>query len=342
MGRLQKERGLDRVPLANRGRTVVVYERGVVFCTGHADRDPGVEIGVTETLGVRSILTVPLRVGNEIRGVLGAVSSRPDHFSTEDQRFFETAAQWVGVIAHRAELVEAMRQTAADEARRLAADELMTALAHELGNYLAPLKGRIDVLRRRLEREGRARDEEDIYEAAQAVSRLQQLVTQLLDSARLDAGLFSLALQPVDLVPLIEQVVQDMGGSWPALETRLADELEVQADPVRIAEVLVNLLTNAIQYSPDEAPILLTATAEQRADGPWAVVRIQNEGRVIDPDLLPHLFDRFVSGGQSGGLGLGLYLARRIVEAHGGVISVDARAEQGTTFVVAVPCRSPD
>jgi signal transduction histidine kinase len=224
----------------------------------------------------------------------------------------------------------------------VAADELIATLAHDLGNYLTPLKGRLDVLRRRCEREGRSRDREDLSEASHAVSHIQQLVTQLLDSARLDQGLFSLSLQPLDLVPLIDEVVQVMRGSWPAIETRLADELEVQGDPVRLAEVLGNLLTNASQHCPDGAPIVLTATAEERESGHWAVVRIQNHGGVIDPELLPRLFDRFAAGGQSTGLGLGLYLARRIVEAHGGTLSVDSASTTGTTFSVSLKCRTPE
>ncbi|HLJ69210.1 MAG TPA: helix-turn-helix domain-containing protein [Chloroflexota bacterium] len=112
MGRLQHQTGLDRLPLANRGRTVEVYESGTPYSTGQADHDPGVTVGVVETLGVRSLCAVPLRVDGTINGVLAAESRQPDRFSPDEQEFFVATAHWVGMVAHRAQLVEAMTHRA--------------------------------------------------------------------------------------------------------------------------------------------------------------------------------------------------------------------------------------
>lgn len=339
MGRRQHEIGLHVLPIANRGREVEVYETGKVFCTGDARNDPHISVGAKETLGVRSMLAVPLWVEGTIRGVLVAESAQRDLFTEDDEHFLTTVARWVGLIAGRAELNEAMRQTVAQESRRVVADELITALAHDLGNYLTPLKGRIDILHRRLSRDGRERDLEDTQAAARAVSSIQKMVSRLLDVSRLDQGLFSLSLQPVDLANLVEEVAAAMRASWDALEVRAPDELEVEADPIRVREVVVNLITNAMHHSPDGAPIILSAGAEHRTDGEWAVVSVRDEGPGIAPDLLPHLFERFSAGVCSSGLGLGLYLSHRLIEAHGGTLTVESSVGHGATFCLALPCR---
>jgi len=339
MGRLQVESGLDRVPLANRERIAQVYETGEVFCTGDAKRDPHIALGVRETLGVQSVLALPLRVNGTIQGVLAAESAQRHRFSDEDQHFFIAASQWVAMIAHRAELAEAMRQTAAEAARREAADEVIEALAHDLGNILTPLKGRLDLLQRRLGQGGQERELQHAREASRSVTGIQQLVTRLLNVSRLDHGLFALALQPVDLSQLLEEVVEELRPTWSDLVLRVGDVREVDGDPVRLREVLVNLVTNAIQYSPEGAPITIAAGNEHRENGAWVVVSITDEGPGIPADVLPHIFERFGGGHGERGMGLGLYLSRRLVETHGGTLTVETAVGRGTTFWLALPTR---
>ena len=169
MRRRQHALGLDRLPLANGGRTVEVYQTGQPYLTGRADQDPGVLPGVVRELGVRSMIVVPLDVAGARRGVLSAASGQPNHFGERDLRFLETVADWVAMVAHRAELVERVAAQAADQGRRVAAEELITVLAHDLRNYLAPLQGHVGLLRRRAERDGRARDVESATLAARGV-----------------------------------------------------------------------------------------------------------------------------------------------------------------------------
>jgi two-component system, OmpR family, sensor kinase len=340
MGRLQHESGLSRVPLANHERTAQIYESGDMFYTGDAQHDPHISIGVKETLGVHSFLGVPLRVNGTIKGVLAAESGEPNRFSQEDQRFFIAASQWVGMVAHRAELVEATRQTVAEEARREAADEVIEALAHDLGNRLTPLKGRLDVLRRRLEQGGQTREWEQAEEASHAVAGIQELVSRLLDVSRLDHGLFALALQPVDVSHLVAEVAEELCPIWSNLTIRTAEVPEIEGDPVRLQEVLTNLVTNAMQHSPAGSPITLGVGTEVREDGRWVLVTVTDEGPGIAPDLLPRIFERFAGGHERHGMGLGLYLARRLVEAHGGSLTVQTAVNAGTTFCLELPARS--
>jgi two-component system OmpR family sensor kinase len=340
MGRLQHECGLDRLPLVNRGRTVEVYLTGEAFCTGSTQNDSGISLGVKETLGVRSMMAVPMRADGVIHGVLVAESRTPHRFTGDDQRFFAAAAHWVGMIARRVELTETVRHGAVEEARLVAADEVITALAHDLGNALTPLKGRLDLLRDLLSEDGQERELKQAMGAVHAVSTIQAMMARLLDSARLDQGLFSLVQQPVDLANLIEQAVESMRPSWDSFEVHVPDTLDIRGDSVRLTEVLVNLLTNAVQHAPPSTPIIVVADSQQRANRHWAVVRVTDQGPGIPPKLMPRLFQRFAPGSGSTGLGLGLYLSRRIVEAHGGTLTAESSEGKGTTFWVAIPGRA--
>jgi len=111
----------------------------------------------------------------------------------------------------------------------------------------------------------------------------------------------------------------------------------VQADPDRITQALEYLILNAISHTPDGLPIVIGAGTEERDDGTWAVVSVHDEGSGITRELMPRLFTRFAAGPKSEGLGLGLYLARSIAEAHGGTLTVDSAPGKGSSFWLSLP-----
>lgn len=155
MARRQYELGLDRLPISNGGRSVEVYLTGESYAVGRADLDEGELLGFKQTLGIRSIMAVPMYVAGEKRGVVQVDSAASNAFSEYDLRFLQAVAGWIGTITHRAELIEQNRKDAQEEAKRVVAEELVTTIAHDLGNYLTPLIGRIELIRRDAEREGR-------------------------------------------------------------------------------------------------------------------------------------------------------------------------------------------
>jgi DNA-binding CsgD family transcriptional regulator len=124
MGRRQHQLGLNRQPLSNDGPAAIVFRTGESRVTGAADRDPDELRGVVEALGVRSEIDVPLEVNDLRRGVLQADSSEPDRFSERDVRFLEAVAGWIGVLTHRAELMERHERDAVDRGRREAGEEV--------------------------------------------------------------------------------------------------------------------------------------------------------------------------------------------------------------------------
>jgi signal transduction histidine kinase/DNA-binding CsgD family transcriptional regulator len=334
LGRKQHALGLHRLPLANGGRMVEVFESGSFRHAGNVDKDLHELRGIRVGLGVRSEISVPLEIAGERAGVLAAVSTAPEFFSESDLRFLATVSHWVGIVAQRAELRQQTASEADARGRRAAAEELVTILAHDFRNFLTPLRGRLELLGRRARRDGHAQYVRDADELLGTVDRLDRLVRDLLDTARLEEGLFDLTQRPVDLVELVTATVGDFAPGENSVHIRTqADEIVVSADPSRIRQVVENLLSNALKVQPDNAPVVV----ELEVCESWAIVAIEDRGPGIAPEVLPTLFQRFASGSGSVGVGLGLYLARGITEAHGGSLEVDSRVGRGARFTVRLP-----
>lgn len=337
MARKQQRLGLDRLQLANRGRFVQVFETGNSWLTGHQDEDPEELPGIKFGLGIKSVVAAPIEVGGERRGVLEASSAQPEFFTEEDLRFVETVARWVGVVGHRAELVQELTRSAAEQGRRAAAEELITVLAHDMSNHLFPLRARMDLIHRRAVRARNADDARDAEAALRGLESLARLTSDLLDVARLEQGLFSLRLQPADVVRLVEEVAAGASSPGHAVERRGPEELVLLCDPERLRQALSNLVANAVKHSPAGTPVVMEVFPQTREGGPWVVLSVTDQGPGVPPQLMPRLFDRFVRGGRSSGLGLGLFLAREIATAHGGTLTVQSAPGQGARFELALP-----
>jgi signal transduction histidine kinase len=342
MGRKQKALGLDRLPLANGGRTVQVYENEKPFIAGRQQHDDPEELpGIKYRLGVNSSVLVPLPIGGETRGVLSVTSAERDFFNEDDLRFTEAVAQWVGTVAHRVELVQELTKQATRNARRAAAEEIITVLAHDMANYLMPLRARIELIQRRAARDNAVDYLRDADGAAASLKALTRLITDLLDVGRLDQGLFTLRPQPVDVVALAKEVAVTLRVPGSGMDYGGPQELVLIADPDRLRQVLENLAANAMKHSPPGLPVGLSVEEQLRQDGRWVRIAVTDQGPGIPPELRDTLFDRFARGPGSSGLGLGLYLARQIALAHGGTLEVTSTPGKGTRFEVTLPEAPP-
>jgi two-component system OmpR family sensor kinase len=333
----QRELGLDVLPVSNGGRVVQVFKTGETFITGQLDKDMDELPGVRDALKIRSKVGVPLVIGGERRGMMMIASLKPDFFSAEDARFAESVGHWAGIIAHRAELAEQIARNAAGQARRAAAEELVTVLAHDLRNFLGPLMLRLDILRMR----AGAQNESDVDAARRMVMRLEALVNDLLDVARIDEGVFEFKPQLVDMRELIADVARLLDTPQHPIKLEVQDggPLLVPADPARLRQCLENLVANATQHSPAAAPISVFARSARGArQEPRLVVEVVDEGPGIAPEFLPHVFERYATQ-ERGGLGLGLYIAKRIAEVHGGDLSVASQPGKGARFTLSLPAQ---
>jgi signal transduction histidine kinase len=342
LGRKQKSLGLNRLQLANRGRVVQVYETGKSWHTGHQDEDPEELPGIKYGLHVRSAIAAAIDVGGERRGVLECSSTKPECFSPDDLRFLEATARWVGMVAHRVELIEERTKAVAAQARRAAAEELITVFAHDMGNHLVSLRMRLELLHQRALRKKAAEDIRDSDAAARSVAALTRLTSDLLDVGRLEQGLFSVRVQPVDVVRLAQEVAATATTPDNEVQYRGPEELLLFVDPDRLRQALSNLVANALKHSPAGLPVLVEVAKQPRTDGNWVVVSVSDQGPGVAPNVMPHLFERFVRGPRSSGLGLGLYLSREIALAHGGTLEVQSTPGKGARFELALPLLEDD
>jgi two-component system, OmpR family, sensor kinase len=337
LGAKEKVMGLNQLPLRQGGRAVDVYQTGQTYWSGHVHCDPAELPGMKQQLGIKSEILVPLSVADARRGVVLASSRSPRRFTEEDKQFLEAVTHWVGIVIHHAELVEQHTQEVMAQAHRLAAEEILLVLAHDLGNLLTPLKVRLDLLGRRARREGQPVYEREVLAINQAMMRIQQLMTDLLDVARLKQGLFTIEVHPFDLMELLQELVSIWETPEHAMDLHAPAHLIVMADQSRIQQALENLVSNATSHANPQTAVQITIREEEHDHEPWVAVTTSNQGPPIPPDLLATLFLPFAKGAQSQGIGLGLYLAERIAFAHHGTLTV--RTETGPTihFVLSWP-----
>jgi two-component system, OmpR family, sensor kinase len=338
----QKEHGLDLLQLANGGRVVDVFRTGKPFVAGNLMDDPDELAGVKTVLRIQSKCGIPLVVGGETRGVLMIASQEPDFWNEEDVRYAQAVAKWIGVVIHRAELVQEIARNATEQGRRAAADELVTVLAHDFRNHLAPIHLRLAIVQRSALAEGRAEDAEHLSKSLKGLERLGALVGDILDVARLDRGMFHIDPQPVDIVSLLEECTESMQSpeQHVNVKVRARGKIIVSGDAGRLRQVFENVLANALKHSPRNAPVTVQVGEAAIDEGERVRIEVIDEGPGVAADVLPRIFDRFVSGETStGGLGLGLYLAHRIAALHQGELTVENLPGKGARFLLTLPCR---
>ena len=213
----------------------------------------------------------------------------------------------------------------------------VTIVAHDLRNYLTPLYTRLQMLCKSAERDGRDQDLQLALGAASTIEQMHVLINNVLDTERINRGLFDLQLAACDVGALVRETAALLHTDGTPISIDLADGLMMQADGERLRQAFHNLLANAVQYSPSGAPALVRGGWERRDGAQCAVLEIHDRGPGIAPEQMPTIFERGITGPHSRGLGLGLYLARHIVQAHGGTVAVQSTLGVGTCVEVVLP-----
>ena len=230
------------------------------------------------------------------------------------------------------------------ELRRLqeSKDEIVALISHDLRNPLTVLTGHVDLLRARLLRRGLAAEAENAEKALRGARRLNSMIQDLVESARLESGQLELRARPTSLPELLADIAERVGTPEDRARVRVevAGEVPpVAVDPERLERAVVNLITNALKYSPPDKSVIVRVVRDEGT----ATVTVADEGPGIPADELPRLFERFyrATAGRmaGGGLGLGLYITRLIVEAHGGRLWAKSEMGVGSTFGISLPIR---
>src|SRR5688572_26414874 len=295
-------------------------------------------------LPVRSYLAVPviLRSG-EVLGGLFFGHEQAAVFTERAERLVTGIAAQAAIAMDNARLYRAEQDAAAKlrEADRRK-DEFLATLAHELRNPLAPIRTGLHLLR--ITQPGSDSAEQARAMMERQLTHLIRLVDDLLEVSRISRGKIDLRRSPVELAAVVLSAVETTRPAIEAARHKLeislpAQPLIVEADFVRIAQVIANLLNNAAKYTDPGGHIALSA----RGEASEAVISVRDDGVGIPAELLPRVFDMFAQVDRNldraqGGLGIGLALAKSLVEMHGGTI--EARSEgpgRGSEFIVRLP-----
>ena len=221
--------------------------------------------------------------------------------------------------------------------------EMISKIAHELRSPLTSVKGFSSTLVKRWDKFTDEQKFQFIETINADADRMGRIVSEVLDLARLETGRFELHATSVELKPLVEKAAthQKTLPGAERIELDVPDGLRAWADPERLGHVLSNMIENAVKFS-DEGPIRVTAGPA--GEGTVEVV-VTDEGVGIEAERLTEVFSSPAPVGQKAtpsGTGLGLYLSRKLMDAHGGTISVESEVDKGSTFTLRLPTEGPE
>lgn len=301
-------------------------------------------------VGSKAWISVPLLIEGQAVGGLSLSFSTVPQLCESDRAFILVLAQQSAQSIDRAHLYESEQQARAQaEAANRIKDEFLAVLSHELRTPLNPILGWTRLLRR---------GTLDSSKTAAALATIErnaqlqvQLIEDLLDISRILQGKLSLNSTSINLKTTITAAIETVHLAAEAKNIQIQTQLEptvgdVLGDAARLQQVVWNLLTNAIKFTPDGGRV----EVELKTIDSYAQIQIRDTGKGIKPEFMPYVFDTFRQADSSttrtfGGLGLGLAIVRHIVELHGGTVKAESSGEgQGATFTVTLPllARSED
>ncbi len=290
-----------------------------------------------ENPDVRSLMAVPIRVGDHRLGVLEVLAIEQEAFSPEDGETLALLAEQSAIALRNARLIEELQRS-----NRLK-DDFLANLSHEIRTPLTGIVGWAEVLL------DSRRDDAEARRALEAIlgqaDTLTRMLADLIDLSRIDNFGLELRRGPVAIPEILAAALDAVSPGARRRGVVIRNNLDpdlpsVEGDAARLKQVLWNLLANGIKFSPSGGTVRV---AGRLASGGGLEISVEDEGHGIDPQFLPLVFDRFrqeetSSNRRFGGLGIGLAIARAIVLAHGGTIVAESEGrERGSRFVVTFP-----
>jgi signal transduction histidine kinase len=324
--------GMDGLELLERVREMRP-DTPVLLITGHGDYDLAVR---ALRGGAYDYIPKPIDRDSFVAALQRAIQMR--------QLRRHIAEQHVALALHAKSLEQLVERRTNELVQANAIkDKFLNVVSHELQGPLANLISMAQLLRQQLEYpENTETVKQGLGEMEHTLQRTKALVQDLLDTSLLETNMFVLHRNHCNLVEMCRIILREYAsGVGPTLASEtLGDPVEAEVDGDRITEALMNLLSNARKFSPKGSPITVTL---QRS-GYEAVIAVRDEGIGIPAEALPHLFEEFyrvpgthIQDGTRAGKGLGLYVAHKIVERHGGHIEVQSVPGEGSVFSVMLP-----
>ncbi len=285
------------------------------------------------------LLGIPISVRDDIYGVLTFIRYGGPTFSSceiKTLEFISNQISWLLQMDHMQKVID--RHIAQNQAIQLQEDFINT-ITHEIRNPLGFIKGYATTLLRSDADWSRETQKEFLQIIDHETDQLEELIGNLLDSARLQSGQLRMEMQPIRIDTVLKDVIQRSKIHYPGIKISLDLPKEIpiiNADPRRLAQVFTNLINNGVKYAPESKIEISVARVKK-------VFRItfQDYGSGIPEKYLAFIFDRFFRNPEQPvtihGTGLGLYICRQIVRSHGGEITVTSKVNQGTAFLMELP-----
>jgi signal transduction histidine kinase len=292
-------------------------------------------------LGLRSELVAPLLLGARPIGMLSLSRDRVDAFSQDEIELVALLGRLVATAVQNIRAYEAERRRVEELARlsQLRAD-FVSLVSHELRSPMAAVIGAARTLQDRWRMLTASQRESFLALIGDETARLAELVGDVLDTSRIEAGTFTYRFEEVDLDRVVDEAVETAvlaQQEVPVVASVRGTLPAIRGDRARLRQVLGNLIENAVKYSPEGGEVRVSAAAANGA----VLIAVRDAGPGIPRDQQGRIFEKFgradVEGGSKPGTGLGLFIARSIAEAHGGSLEVSSGAEPGTTFTLTLP-----
>jgi signal transduction histidine kinase len=298
----------------------------------NATVDPSIRPAL-RVLGYQTVLGVPLFARKKLVAVLEVGSFADREFTDDETAFLQLIGQQAAIAIENSSLYEEAR-----ELNRLK-DRFLSVASHELRTPLTAILGWTSLLKRASDDSVRA----EAMEAIEGAARTQaELIEDLLDASRVREGKLRLQRETIDLASVVTAALKAVEPAASERGVKLEADIPTNAPPIqgdahRIRQVVWNLLTNAIKFTPWGKRVKTSVAVDEK----MATIIVADEGDGISPDFLPYIFDELQQeekGKRAGGLGLGLFIVKTIVDMHGG--SVEALSDgpgRGATFIVRLP-----
>jgi signal transduction histidine kinase len=294
---------------------------------------------VTDRTRLRYLLGLPLQMESEPTGALVFIRFGGPIFEADQVRLAEFIARHVSQLLGHDRLVQQIASLEAERRLDRLQEDFIATVSHELLTPLGFIKGYATTLLREDAHWDDSTRNEFLTIIDEEADRLRELIDSLMDSSRLQAGTLRMSHQPVRLDAFLKDIVLRSNSRHDNIQVSLQEkipEVKIVADPARLAQVFDNLLVNASKYAPQSQVVI-----QLEVEGNKTHMRLEDNGPGIAPEYLDHLFKRFyrVPGKDANvrGTGLGLFICRQIVRAHGGNIWVESEVGKGTTFHITLP-----
>lgn len=338
---------------------VFIHRKGIFACR-ECVSDPEM-LKLLESLHADTLAVAPIFVGETLWGVLSLHHEDTYDWLEAERDALLAAASLIGSALQHERNESALRQAnrmlqeqalelarARDEAQQasLAKSQFLANMSHELRTPMNAIIGYTELLMEILEEEGQTEHVKNLQKIHTAARNLLGIINDILDFSKIEAGRMELFVEEFDLEPFLEELAHTIAPLMAKNGNRFAirglRKIRLRQDPVRLRQVLLNLLSNAAKFTENGRVLLRVRRSRSPAAEPVLVFEVADTGIGIAPEHLPHLFEEFRQADMSttrkyGGTGLGLAISRRLVRMMGGEISVESEPGKGSVFSVCLP-----